>query len=58
MSLVASITSRMRWLYRSSILRLTLLLSCLFAAGMAAASNHVYPMSCARAKCDRRLRIL
>lgn len=37
MSLVASIASRMRWLYRSSILRLTLLLSCLFAAGMAAA---------------------
>ena len=33
----ANLTTRLRWLYRSSSLRLTLLLSCVFALGMAIA---------------------
>ena len=37
MSLAGKLSARVRWLLRSSALRLTLLLSCLFAAGMAVA---------------------
>ena len=37
MSLVASLAKRLRWLLRSSTLRLTLLVSCIFAIGMAVA---------------------
>ena len=37
MSLVARLANQLRWLLRSSTLRLTLLVSCIFAIGMAVA---------------------